>query len=68
MTQFDGVSLARHIIPLKKQVHPGWEHLKKTQLSKLPSEILQSTDNGPTPDHVHTFAIQMDCNVVSQFI
>jgi hypothetical protein len=60
--------LARHIISLKKQVHPRWEHLKKTQLSKLLGEIFQSIDNGPTPNHVCTFYIQTDHIAVSRFI
>jgi hypothetical protein len=73
--------LARRVIPLRKQVHPGCEynrisdttcetnhHLKNTQLSKLLSEILQSTDSWPTLDQVCTFHIQTIHDAVSRFI
>jgi hypothetical protein len=63
--------LARRVVPLKQQVHPGWEysgiqdpisevncHITTAKLESLLKEMFQNIDGWPTPEQVHTFYIR----------
>jgi hypothetical protein len=70
--------LARRVVPLKKQVHPGWEYygpsiptreddrpLIESQLHRLLEEMFQSTDSWPIPKQVRPFNLSVARDVVS---
>jgi hypothetical protein len=60
-------------MPLKKQVHPGWEYssldnptrettkkIRTSQLVKLLEEMIQNTSSWPMVEQVHTYHLGME--------
>jgi hypothetical protein len=65
--------LARRVIPLKKQVHPGWEYnifqdptretnekITPEHLVKLLEEMFQDTTSWPTDEQVRSYHIGVE--------
>jgi hypothetical protein len=65
--------LAHRVIPLKKQVHPGWEYngfqdptretsdkITLERLVKLLEEIFQDTSSWPTDEHSYHIEVERD--------
>jgi hypothetical protein len=65
--------LAYRVLPLKKQVHLGWEYsgfqdptretsdkITLVHLVKLLEEMFQDTSNWPTDEQVHSYHIRME--------
>jgi hypothetical protein len=69
--------LALRVVPLKKQVHPGWEYsgiqdpiqettekITPDHLVKLLEEMFQNTSSWPTDEQVRTYHIGVDTDPV----
>jgi hypothetical protein len=65
--------LAHRLIPLKKQVHPGWEYsgnqdptrettekIRLDHLMKLLEEMFQNISSWPTDEQVHSYHIGVE--------
>jgi hypothetical protein len=65
--------LAHRVIPLKKQVHPGWEYSRLQDLArettekftlnhlvKLLEEMFQNTSSRPTDEQVRSYHIEVE--------
>jgi hypothetical protein len=65
--------LARRVLPLKKQVHPGWEYnrfqdltretsdkITSEHMGKLLEEMFQDTSSWPTDEQVHSYHIGLE--------
>jgi hypothetical protein len=65
--------LARRVIPMKKQVHPGWEYsgvedptqetnvkITPEHLVKLLENMFQGTSNWPTDEQVRSYHIGVE--------
>jgi hypothetical protein len=72
--------LSHQLVPLKKQVHPGWEYcgvkdpthessenIKLAKLKDLLKELFLNTKSWPTPEQVCAFHIQRARDPIKHF-